>query len=73
MKSIIAMLKKNLFLIKNWRSVELQNYLHFFRNVLTVSGKKTYEEVSFVTQAMQYRAERGSKEFIGSSLLCPNG
>lgn len=34
--------------IQEWqldRSVELQNYLHFFSNVLTVSGTATCEEV----------------------------
>lgn len=51
----------NLFLIKNWNSVKLQNYLDFFRDVLTVSGRKTYEEVSSVTRGMSHRAERGSK------------
>lgn len=45
MKLIISASKKNVFLIKNRRSVELQNYLHFFSNVLTVSGTATCEEV----------------------------
>jgi hypothetical protein len=41
--------QNKLFLIKNWRSVALQNYLHFFRNVLAVSGRTSRGKVSFGT------------------------